>query len=192
MLHIANNIKTIRQLLNLTQAEFAKKFSVKNKKGGYSADKIYTYEQGLAEPSELLIREIADYLGIDPNALKNKALTKKDIQLKEIDNLLHDDSGEHLDERNNSSAQSKPITEADMLREKDERIKELKEQLTWIKSIIDANLKMADSDREMMMIQLRNLTILSAEIYAGGDKKKYESKMAEYRKALGADGSAKT
>jgi hypothetical protein len=96
------------------------------------------------------------------------------------------------DDMQYGSFKSRPITEAEMIREKDERIKELKEQLSWIKSVIDANLKMADSDRELMMAALKNLTLLSAEIYAAGDKKKYESKMAEYRKALGADGSTKT
>lgn len=39
MLHLANNLKTIRELLNITQLAFAQKFNVKSKKGGYSADK---------------------------------------------------------------------------------------------------------------------------------------------------------
>jgi hypothetical protein len=86
---------------------------------------------------------------------------------------------------------SKPLTEAEGIEFLKQHIQTLKENDAWLKKMFETNLASADSDRLAIMAQLKNLNVLAAEIFAGGDKKKYELKMKEYRKALGADGATK-
>src|SRR6478609_2761407 len=81
MLHLAENIKTVRELANKTQQEFAELFGIKSKKGSFSADKVFTYENGKANPPESLITNIAEFARVSVDDLKNKKLTKRDIDL---------------------------------------------------------------------------------------------------------------
>jgi transcriptional regulator with XRE-family HTH domain len=204
MLHVGKNIKTIRELANLTQLDFAKKFSVKSKKGEFSADKVYTYESDTTEPPLHILEDIAAFAGVTVDDLKNKVLKRGEIHFSDEENLTKDIfTGKHTELQDsdppNYKTLSKPLTEAEAIEFLQQHIKDLRESNAWIKKMFEemkerseVNLMNADSDRLVIMAQLKNLTILAAEIFAAGDKKKYDSKMAQYRKLLGVDGATKT
>jgi|ERR1044072_667704 transcriptional regulator with XRE-family HTH domain len=108
--------------------------------------------------------------------------------------------------KSDSIKTSKQVTEAEVIDLLKDHIKRLESNhmtldshFQWLQKMFEemkertfANLATADSDRLVIMSQLKNLTMLAAEIFAAGDKRKYEEKMKEYRKQLGADGAAKT
>lgn len=70
MMHIADNIKRIRKLLEETQAEFVKRFT------NVSVPMLKSYESGKANPSILFIGELANFTGITEKVLVDGIVTK--------------------------------------------------------------------------------------------------------------------
>lgn len=149
MLHLAKNIKTIRELNNKTQVEFAEIFGVKNKKGEYSSDKIYTYETGKAEPPEFLIQEIANYAGVSVSDLKNTALKKSDFSFKEEAPNQLQDSGDNISYGSSPTiTQSTGVPEAEVIKLLKDHYNELKmhnEELKNNIKVFEANHKSLDA-----------------------------------------------
>jgi transcriptional regulator with XRE-family HTH domain len=73
-LHLRDNIKLIRALLNQTQKEFIQNFT------GISEAMQKSYEGGKAEPGILYIRELAELTGLSEKDLTDKKLSKIDIK----------------------------------------------------------------------------------------------------------------
>lgn len=79
MLHIAENIRLIRDLTGLSQSDFAEKIGLEVNK-----DMIYSYESGKAKPKSVIIDKIAEIAEISKEDLQNKKLTVKDFHADRV------------------------------------------------------------------------------------------------------------
>lgn len=77
-MRLAENIKWIRLLKGLSQAEFGAIFKV-------SKDAIYTYESGRTIPNAAMLSKIATMAGVTISDLENKDLRKLDINVIDPD-----------------------------------------------------------------------------------------------------------
>jgi hypothetical protein len=75
LLHLSDNIKIIRALVDETQPIFAKRFT------GVTTGMQKTYESGGTPPGPLYLQELSDIAGVTIDDLLNKALRKEDINL---------------------------------------------------------------------------------------------------------------
>lgn len=74
MLHISDNIKLIRALLDQTQPQFIKNFT------GITVPMQKSYESAKADPGILYIEELSELSGVSEKDLKNKKLAKSDLK----------------------------------------------------------------------------------------------------------------
>ena len=74
MTKLAENIKWIRLLKGLSQAEFGAIFKV-------SKDAIYTYESGRTVPNAAILSKLATMAGISISDLENKDLKQLDVNV---------------------------------------------------------------------------------------------------------------
>lgn len=121
MLQLPNNIKLIRQLLDITQADFGKKL-------GATKAMIISYEKGKALPNSLFITRLANAAGLSEKDLTNRSLIEDDIDLNSLEKVyklekvypeatggpnltLQDDGGEnYLQKRRALKSSSQPYT----------------------------------------------------------------------------------
>jgi hypothetical protein len=89
VLHIAQNLRLIREtVLEISRNEFANYLSIP----GVTHHILQNFEGGRTVPKESVILAIAQKVGVDPNDLKNKKLTKKDIPVIVIEKNEQDSS----------------------------------------------------------------------------------------------------
>jgi transcriptional regulator with XRE-family HTH domain len=173
MLHLAENIKTIRELANKTQLEFAQLFEVKSKKGEYSKDKIFSYESGKAIPPDILIEYIAEFARVSVEDLKNKKLSRKDIDLgpdvlgfvpfsddpasKQKITLKEDQSPENK-KNLNSSDKSETI---EALKNNIKTLEAHNKSLEKIQDFLEEKIKTLESN---LMTSLKNQTLIQRQI----------------------------
>lgn len=128
MLHLANNIKTIRELSGLTQPQFGAIFDA-------SKAMIVSYENGKAAPSELFIKRLAKMVGATSDTLKNGLIEEEHIEVEKLEKLKaaylakaaiaspqknQDAKVDYI--KNNPLSGNASLQ--DLLQEKDQRIKE--------------------------------------------------------------------
>jgi transcriptional regulator with XRE-family HTH domain len=73
MLQIQSNIRLLRSIAGMTQAEFAGRF-------GISVAMLKSYEGGKAKPDELLIQRLSKYSGVKEDDLLSKKLKEDDVE----------------------------------------------------------------------------------------------------------------
>lgn len=122
-MYLAQNIKWVRLLKGMKQADFAKLI-------GTNPDKLYTYESGMTKPNEVLINKVAKIAGITPDDLINKDLRIFDINVKNPDTKKVEYILTHKEKEENNADLEK------RLKEKDERIEELKELVETLKLLM--------------------------------------------------------
>jgi transcriptional regulator with XRE-family HTH domain len=77
MLHLKDNVKTIRELSGLSQSEFGKILNA-------TKDVIFNLENDRAVKDGVIIAKIAGLAGVDQNNLKEKKLSLKDLSEDDI------------------------------------------------------------------------------------------------------------
>jgi transcriptional regulator with XRE-family HTH domain len=178
MLHLAENIKTIRELSNKTQLEFAQLFEVKSKKGEYSKDKIFTYESGKAAPPETLIEYIAEFARVSVEDLKNKKLSRRDIDLgpDDLGFIKPEKSNNGHNNHNGNNGNNKDET----IRHLEDKLKMLENHCSFLQktyekniSALEANLKINQEYLRAVMAQIKGASIMAVHRSAGKDQKKF-------------------
>lgn len=81
MLHIGQNLKKIRELIGLTQIEFAQKI-------GATINQQKSYELNKAKPSLLYMERLAQLTGQTAGNLLNKEISEKELKLKVAGSFL--------------------------------------------------------------------------------------------------------
>jgi phage repressor protein C with HTH and peptisase S24 domain len=84
MYHISKNLSTIRHSMGLTQVEFAEIFDIKDRKGVPSNDKVWTYENGKANPSITLIERVSHVTGVPYEELVTEEISEQRIDKKKF------------------------------------------------------------------------------------------------------------
>jgi transcriptional regulator with XRE-family HTH domain len=191
MLHLSENIKTIRLLMNKTQSEFAEIFNVKDKKDKFSKDKIQSYEGRRAEPPEWLIKTIASAVNVSIEVLKNKKLEPSIIKIDQdyIQGLYAVKKNQLSD--NNSSRYNSPISPELYIKTLESKILLLEEQNGFLKEQLLATLKRLETNYESSLKNQQELLAkvqahiyASAKRFAGDDKRKLQLEMENmYNKA---------
>jgi transcriptional regulator with XRE-family HTH domain len=72
---ISKNLKLIRLVLNITQAEFGAMFNA-------TKSMIGSYEKGKAYPDDLFIIRVAEFAGITETQLREETLKERDLKLQ--------------------------------------------------------------------------------------------------------------
>ena len=119
MLQIAKNLRLIREdVLEISRNTFAEYLNIP----GVTHHTLQNFEAERTTPKESIVNAIAMRVGIDPNDLKNKRLTKKDIPVIVI-------------EKTTTQASSEPIDK--VLEEKNQLIQSLQKQIEQQQKVIE-------------------------------------------------------
>lgn len=108
---ISENIKFLRQYSGLSQAEFGKKFKL-------TRGMVDSYERNVAAPSAATVKEIADHYNLSLDTIHDK-------DIKANPGLMF---------ANNGINDLLNVKESDLLKAKDELIKELRQHIKYLQA----------------------------------------------------------
>lgn len=184
MLHLSENIKTIRQLSNKTQFEFAALFNVKDKKGNPSKDKINSYESDRATAPEWLVEYIAEFARVSVDDLKNKKLSKKDIDLgpDELGQVVYDKVEPALLLKDNKATQNDELLQSYKAHIKS--LEKINEGLEKRLAEIEFSLSEMRTNQAVTFALLREVATQAVSYRYATKKEKYDSAVNEINKVV--------